>query len=70
VTAAGVTYIPPVPALLLGVFLASDTINPASYAAMVFILAGVAIMQFGSREVPNNGHAPAKKKLRVCLSIR
>lgn len=49
VAAAGVTYIPPVVALLIGVLLVGDTINPSSYAAMIFILAGVALLQFGSR---------------------
>ncbi|HEX6649402.1 MAG TPA: DMT family transporter [Pyrinomonadaceae bacterium] len=49
VAASGVTYIPPVVALLIGVFLVGDTINPTSYAAMVLILAGVAVLQFGSR---------------------
>lgn len=49
VAASGVTYIPPVVALLIGVFLVGDTINPTSYAAMILILAGVAVLQFGSR---------------------
>ncbi|MGH9968381.1 MAG: DMT family transporter [Pyrinomonadaceae bacterium] len=49
VAASGVTYIPPVVALLIGVCLVGDTINPSGYAAMIFILSGVAILQFGSR---------------------
>ena len=56
VAAAGVTYIPPVVALLIGVFLVGDTINPISYAAMIFILAGVAVLQFGSRESRGINH--------------
>jgi drug/metabolite transporter (DMT)-like permease len=35
VAAAGVTYIPPVVALLIGVFLVGDTIHPLGYAAMI-----------------------------------
>jgi drug/metabolite transporter (DMT)-like permease len=49
VAAASVTYIPPVVALLIGVFLVGDAINPTSYVAMILILAGVAVLQFGSR---------------------
>ena len=50
IAAAGVTYIPPVVALLIGIFLVGDTINLTSYAAMILILSGVAVLQFGSRE--------------------
>lgn len=49
VAAAGVTYIPPVVALLIGVFLAGEAIHPLGYLAMVLILSGVAILQYGSR---------------------
>jgi drug/metabolite transporter (DMT)-like permease len=49
VGASGVTYIPPVVALVIGRFLVSDEINPLAYVAMVLILSGVAVLQFGSR---------------------
>jgi len=49
VAAAGVTYIPPVVALLIGVFLVGDTIHPLGYVAMILILSGVAVLQLGSR---------------------
>ncbi|MCI0388696.1 MAG: EamA family transporter [Acidobacteria bacterium] len=51
VSAAGVTYIPPVVALVIGVFLAGDVIHPLGYLAMVLILSGVALLQYGSRRV-------------------
>jgi drug/metabolite transporter (DMT)-like permease len=50
VAAAGVTYIPPVVALLIGVFLVGDTIHPLGYVAMILILSGVAVLQLGSRQ--------------------
>ena len=49
VAAAGVTYIPPVVALVIGIFLAGDVIRPLGYLAMVLILSGVALLQYGSR---------------------
>ena len=49
VAAAGVTYIPPVVALVIGVFLAGDVIHSLGYIAMVLILSGVALLQVGSR---------------------
>ena len=49
IAAAGVTYIPPVVALVIGVFLAGDVIHPLGYLAMVLILSGVALLQHGSR---------------------
>jgi multidrug transporter EmrE-like cation transporter len=49
VAAAGVTYIPPVVALVIGVFLVGDTIHPIGYAALILILAGVAVLQLGCR---------------------
>ncbi len=51
VAAAGVTYIPPVVALLIGVVLAGEVVHPLSYLAMVLILSGVALLQYGSRRV-------------------
>jgi drug/metabolite transporter (DMT)-like permease len=50
VAAAGVTYIPPVVALVIGVVLVGDTIHPTGYAAMILILSGVAVLQIGSRQ--------------------
>ena len=50
VSAAGVTYIPPVVALVIGVFFVGDTIHPIGYAAMILILSGVAVLQLGSRQ--------------------
>ena len=50
VAAAGVTYIPPVVALVIGVFLVGDTIHPIGYVAMILILSGVAVLQLGSRQ--------------------
>jgi hypothetical protein len=35
VAAAGITYIPPVVAMVIGVFLVGDTIHPIGYAAMI-----------------------------------
>lgn len=49
VAAAGVTYIPPVVALVIGVFLAGDVIHPLGYLATLLILSGVALLQRGSR---------------------
>ena len=49
VAAAGVTYIPPVVALVIGVFLAGDKIHPVGYLAMVLILSGVGLLEYGSR---------------------
>ena len=48
VAASGVTYIPPVVALVVGVFLAGEMIHPLSYVATVLILLGVALLQYGS----------------------
>jgi len=50
VAAAGVTYIPPVVTLVIGVFLAGDKIHPLGYLAMVLILSGVALLQYGGRQ--------------------
>ena len=50
VAAAGVTYIPPVVALVIGAFLAGDKIHPLGYLAMVLILSGVALLQYGSQQ--------------------
>ncbi len=55
VAAAGVTYIPPVVALVIGVFLVGDTINPIGYAAIILILSGVAVLQLGSRQASIEG---------------
>jgi drug/metabolite transporter (DMT)-like permease len=52
IAAASVTYIPPVVALLIGAFLVGDAIHPLGYVAMVLIMSGVAVLQFGSRLAP------------------
>jgi len=49
VAASGVTYIPPIVALVIGAVLVGDEIHPLSYVAMVFILTGVATPQLGTR---------------------
>lgn len=49
VAAAGVTYIPPVVALVIGISLAGEAIHPLGYVAMLLILSGVALLQYGSR---------------------
>lgn len=49
VRAAGVTYIPPVVALLVGSLLAGEPVAPASLAAMALILGGVYVLQTGKR---------------------
>ena len=61
VAAAGVTYIPPVVALLIGVFLVGDSIHPLGYAAMILILSGVAVLQLGSRRASVEGSRPAQR---------
>ena len=45
--ASGVTYIPPVVALIIGVLWAGDPVQPLDYVATVAILAGVAVLQSG-----------------------
>lgn len=50
------TYIPPVVALVIGRFLVGDEINPLAYVAMILILSGVAVLQFGSR--PTEDRSP------------
>jgi drug/metabolite transporter (DMT)-like permease len=50
VAAAGVTYVPPIVALVIGVVFVGDTIHPIGYVAMIFILSGVAVLQIGSRQ--------------------
>ena len=55
VVASGVTYIPPIVALVIGVFLAGDAIHPLGYAAMILILSGVAILQLGGRQASPQG---------------
>ncbi len=66
--ASSVTYIPPVVALVIGVVFVGEAIRPIGYLAMCLILAGVALLQFGSRKVASEvepdagvGLAPAGK---------
>lgn len=49
VAASSVTYVPPVIALLIGVALVGETIQPSGYTALVLILAGVGLIQRTSR---------------------
>jgi drug/metabolite transporter (DMT)-like permease len=49
-TASGVNYVPPVVALIVGVVLAGETIDPLSYVAAGLILLGVALLQLGGRK--------------------
>ncbi|MGY2286506.1 DMT family transporter [Pseudomonas gingeri] len=55
IAASSVTYIPPIVALLIGVFLAGEHLNTPALLAILFILAGVACLQFdglaGSRQI-------------------
>jgi drug/metabolite transporter (DMT)-like permease len=56
VAASSVTYIPPVVALVIGVFLVGDEITPLGYVAMILILSGVAVLQFGGRRLRVEPH--------------
>jgi drug/metabolite transporter (DMT)-like permease len=47
--ASSVTYIPPVVALVIGVLLVGEQVDAFGYLAILFILSGVAILQFGKR---------------------
>jgi drug/metabolite transporter (DMT)-like permease len=49
--ASSVTYIPPVVALVIGVLLVGEQVDAFGYLAILFILSGVAILQFGKRAV-------------------
>ena len=51
VAASGVTYIPPLVALVIGTVLVGDEIHPLSYVAMTLILLGVVVLQLGSRRI-------------------
>jgi len=51
VAASGVTYIPPIVALVIGAVLVGDEIEPLSYIAIMLILLGVAALQLGSRQL-------------------
>ena len=58
----GVTYIPPVVALLTGAVLVGDDIDPFTYVAMILILSGVAALQFGTLRV--GAHTANKQPVR------
>jgi drug/metabolite transporter (DMT)-like permease len=62
VAASGVTYIPPVVALLIGAVLVGDEIHPLTYVAMILILSGVAALQFGTLRV--GAHTANKQPVR------
>ena len=51
VRAAGVTYIPPVVAMLIGSLLAHEPVRPASLVAMALIMGGVYVLQTGKQQV-------------------
>jgi drug/metabolite transporter (DMT)-like permease len=53
VKASGVTYIPPVVALIIGTALAGEPVRPLDLLAMAAILAGVAILQSARRHRGN-----------------
>jgi hypothetical protein len=65
--ASSVTYISPVVALVIGVFLVDDVINPPGYVAMMFILSGVAVLQLGSRRTKKT---LAARAIDACGQIR
>ena len=46
--ARAVTYLPPLVALVIGVTLVGEIIGLLGYLAMIIILVGVAVLQFGS----------------------
>jgi drug/metabolite transporter (DMT)-like permease len=52
--ASGVTYIPPVVALVIGIFVGGEQINVLEYVAMLFVLIGVAVLQVGKRTVDSS----------------
>jgi drug/metabolite transporter (DMT)-like permease len=58
VGASSVTYIPPVVALVIGALLVGDEIHLLEYVAMILILSGVAVLQFGSRLTENRASTP------------
>ena len=83
VAAAGVTYIPPVVALVIGVFLAGDVIHPLGYLATALILSGVALLQYcdavrlpnGRESVGDNQrgsslHQRFERRLHFCFILR
>jgi drug/metabolite transporter (DMT)-like permease len=49
--ASSVTYIPPVVALVIGIFVGGEQINVLEYVAMLFVLIGVAVLQVGKQTV-------------------
>jgi EamA domain-containing membrane protein RarD len=49
--ASSVTYIPPIVALVIGIFVGGEQINVLEYVAMLFVLIGVAVLQVGKRTV-------------------
>ena len=49
--ASGVTYIPPVVALIIGALLVGEPVRSTDIVAMAAILAGVGILQFGRRSL-------------------
>jgi drug/metabolite transporter (DMT)-like permease len=58
VVAASATYIPPVVALLIGIFVAGEPVHALDVVAIVAILGGVFVLQSGRRVLAPQ--APAK----------
>lgn len=58
--ASSVTYLPPVVALFIGAVLVGEPTTSAEYLAVVLILAGVGVTQFGGGIQAVFGRAPAK----------
>ena len=56
--AAGVTYIPPVVALVIGGLLVHEPLSSQDVVAMLLILCGVYVLQTGKRLPPRNGMFP------------
>lgn len=54
VRAAGVTYVPPVVAMLIGSLLAHEPVLPASIAAMALIMTGVFVLQTGKKQAASS----------------
>src|SRR5215213_1041338 len=62
VAASGVTYVPPVVALLIGALWVGEPVRPSDVAAMAAILLGVGVLQSG-RGVGTTGSSPAGRRL-------
>lgn len=61
VVASSVTYLPPLVALVIGVFWVGEPVEMLDVAAMVTILAGVCTMQLGRKPAPGPQHVAAQR---------